>query len=243
MKDFNFWVRNSICMQITKTGKHWFSIWGSYSLSHNKKVRLPSITLAAQSQVSANLLVFLSCNQDICSSSSHQHSRHQKGRWDDTFIPESKTFVELPSRCLFVSHWLELHYLTTPYKGDGKVCFLTGNGHPKQNWGLVSRERGKHDIGEAASCFCHNQQEIHYISRSPEAEQAAGSIQRCRQRPRNTHLSTPLLIALASVSGQLSSTLWDGCQQSSYMPPCSYPAGEYGLLRARKQGATFKRRH
>lgn len=61
--------------------------------------------------------------------------------------------------------------------------------------------------------------------------------------PGISHLSTPLLIALASVSGQLSSTLWDGCQQSSYMPPCSHPAGEYGLLRARKQGATFKRRH
>lgn len=100
-------------------------------------------------------------------------------------LSESKTFLELPSRCLFVAHWLELHYLTTPYNGDRKVCFLTGNGHPKQNWGLVSKERGKHDIGEAASCFCHNQQEIHYISRSPEAEQAAGSIQRWRQRPRN----------------------------------------------------------
>lgn len=158
-------------------------------------------------------------------------------------LSESKTFLELPSRCLFVSHWLELYCLTTPYKGDRKVCFLTGNDHPKQNWGLVRKEKEKHDIGEAASCFCHKQQEIHYISRSPEAEQAAGSIRDVVKDPGISHLSTPLLIALASVSGQLSSTLWDGCQQSSYMPPCSHPAGEYGLLRARKQGATFKHRH
>lgn len=54
--------------------------------------------------------------------------------------------------------------------------------------------------------------EIHYIHRSPEAEQTAGSVRDAVKDPGISHLSTLLFIALASVYGQLSFTLWDGCQ-------------------------------
>lgn len=90
---------------------------------------------------------------------------------------KSKTFLEFPRRDRCFSLIGQSNVAQPPQTRATEKCrCVTGNGRPKQDWGLVSKERGKKDIGEATSCLCDNQ-EISYISQSPETQQASGSSQ------------------------------------------------------------------
>lgn len=146
--------------------------------------------MAAQSQGSANLLVFPSCNRDACSSSSHQHSRHREGKGDGSFI-RKQNFPRTPQQgCLVFISLATVMLLGQPpqTRETKKYGFLTGNS--RLNWQSKTavwsvRKEESTVLEKQLTVSATVNKEIHYISQSPEAEQTVGSIQRGRQRPRN----------------------------------------------------------
>lgn len=117
MKDFNFGVRNCICMQITKPRKHCFKhIRALFSLTEQGGTASQHCFGSSEPRpLQISVLPPHATRMSVLAPTTSLAGIRKAG-----MVPllEKQNFSRTPRGSLFLSHWLESCCIATPHKGD-----------------------------------------------------------------------------------------------------------------------------